>query len=213
MEKVDYMIGYQEYDLDTLQLTTYHKTTPIFGNRLICKSYDKDGNYEGYQYGLYSDVSKKNNPYAGWEPPLVQYLLKKSSDLKLLHVAFDVNHELVKKDLFIPFFDIPNLVNYYPDFDCIHEIDLILKMGFSAGLSFQFYVNGDLSIEILDLNTPVNQYLFLESCIKHQLITKEQIKYIKSVAKSHRFSIKFKWKNNKLNLKSYVRDVTNWRRG
>jgi len=212
MEKLDYMIGYQEHDLDELRLTAYHKATPVFGNRLLCRSYDQDGNYEGYQYGMYSNINKKNNPYAGWEPPLIQYLLKKSNKLKLLHVAYNVNHELVKKDSLIPFFEIPNLVKYYPDFDFIQEIDLILKMGFSNALNFQFYVDGGLSIEMLGLDTPTNQNSFIESCIDHQLITREQIKYVKSAAKSHRFSIKFKWKKNKLNLKAYVRDVMNWQR-
>ena len=57
----------------------------------------------------------------------------------------------------------------------------------------------------------MRNYLFFEACSYRQLLTKEQIEYVKLIANSHRrFTVKFKWKNNKLNRKFYVRDVYNW---
>lgn len=211
MKKLDYKIGFQEHDLDKLQLITYHKINPTDSDILLCKSYDQDGNYEGYQHFVYLNVTKKNNPYVGWGIPLVDYLINTTDEIQLLHIAYDLNHNVVRKDLGVSFYDVPSLVKYYPDLECIKEIDLILKMGFSAGLSFQFYVDGNLSIEMIGLKKPTSNYMFFEACCYRQLLTKEQIEYVKSIANSHRrFTIKFKWKNNKLNRKFYVRDVYNW---
>ena len=211
MKKLDYKVGFQEHDLDKLQLITYHKINPTSDDLLLCKSYDQYGNYEGYQHFVYLKVTKENNPYAGWEIPLVDYLINTTDEMRLLHVAYDLNHNVVKKDLGVSFQDIPNLVKYYPDLECIQEIYLISKMGFSPWLSFQFYVDGNLSIEMVALKKPVSKYLFFEACSYRQLLTKEQIEYVKLIANSHRlFTIKFKWENNKLNRKFYVRDVYNW---
>jgi len=57
----------------------------------------------------------------------------------------------------------------------------------------------------------MSNYLFFEACGYRQLLTKEQIEYVKSIANAdRRFTIKFKWENNKLKRKFYVRDVYNW---
>ena len=211
MKKLDYKIGFQEHDLDKLQLITYHKINPTDSDILLCKSYDQDGNYEGYQHLMYLNVTKKNNPCAEWEIPLVEYLINTTDEIRLLHVAYDLNHNVVRKDLRVSFQDVPNLLKYYPDLECIQEIDLVSKMGFSPWLSFQFYADGNLSIEIIGLKNLMRNYLFFEACGYRQLLTKEQIEYVKSIANSHRrFTVKFKWKNNKLNRKFYVRDVYNW---
>ncbi len=209
MEK-DYMIGYQEHDLDKLTMVSYHKVMPVFGNRLIAKTYNVDGVYEGYQYGMYSAINKSSNPYEGWESDIIKYWMNTNKNLTLLHVAYDAKHNLVKKDLRVSFLDVPNLSKYYPNLEKISDVDFVLKIGTSEVLNFQFYVNGNISIEFIALNTDKKRVDILDQCLNCDLITEKQKQYIKTVAKNNLFSIKFGWKNNKLVLKSYVRDVNNW---
>jgi hypothetical protein len=207
------MIGYQEHDLDTLKLTTYHKVFPVFGNRLIARSYDQDGNYEGYQYGMYSEVSKNNNPYEGWEPELITYLLERRKKIQLLHVAFDVEHNLVKKDIRVSFKDLPKLSNYYADLEKIDDVDFLVRMGMSSVVNVQFYVNKNMSIEFMALDTALKRNMLLEHCVTSELLTTKQKHYVKEVASEYYCSVKFGWKNGKLTKKCYVRDINNWEGG
>jgi len=211
--KLEYMIGFQEHDLELLKVISYHTVYPIWETEgLFAKSYDlKTSRYEGYQYGVYKKILDTENPFEGWESKLYKYWIINNCDLTLLHEAYTPSGKLIKKDVQVIWNDVPNLLNYYPNLEKLKIINDLISESVSYHINFQFYINGKISIEFF--NGSKDYKLDKRSFVKYDLLTEMQYDYIsQSIFDNLPYSLKFKWDNQgRIYQKFYVQDVNNWK--
>ena len=206
------MIGFQEHDLRSLKMISYHMVYPIKNTSyLYAKSYNiRTSKYEGYQYGYYEKIKETENPFESWEPQIYKHLIINNSDVTYMHEAYTPNDQLVKKDIRVIWNQVPDLLEFYPTLEKIDIINTLIKSNIAYHINFQFYVNGNLSIEFF--NDSWGYKLKKESYYHHGLLTDDQLKYInQSVFEGLSYSVKFKWNNTgKISEKFYVQDVSDY---
>jgi hypothetical protein len=210
--KLSYMIGFQEHDLRSLKMISYHTVYPIKDTGyLYAKSYNtKTSQYEGYQYGYYERIGETENPFEGWEPLIYKHWIVNDCDLTYMHEAYTPDNQLVKRDIRVIWYDIPDLLKYYWSLEKIDIINHLIQSQYSHHINFQFYVNGNISIEFF--SDSWGYKLTKDSFYHHGLLTQNQVEYItQDIFTDFSYSIKFKWDSNgKISEKFYVQDVRNW---
>lgn len=206
------MIGFQEHDLRSLKMISYHMVYPIKDTGyLYAKSYNtRTSKYEGYQHGYYEQIKDTDNPFEGWEPQIYKHWVINNCDVTYMHEAYTPEDQLVKRDVRVIWNQVPDLLLFYPNLEKIDIISNLIHSNVSYHINFQFYVNGNLSIEFF--NDSWGYKLTKESFLHYELLTDEQVEYIsQSEFNNLSYSVKFKWDElGKISEKFYVQDVDNW---
>jgi hypothetical protein len=211
--EVNYIIGYQEHDLENLNMITYHTIFPVYNSKsLFAFAYDYPSlACEGYQYGMYCSIDNDDNYFSTFD--IFNDWVKNNIEFTLFHVAHDTKHRLIKKDIKIKSIDACNLFKYYPQLQHVQHVNKLLQINCSKIVNFQFYLDGKICVEFVGLNTINEKHQFISECIETGLLTNKHQRYIENICGDRKFSVKFKWDSqNKLVRKLYVRDVENWQR-
>lgn len=177
---------------------------------LYAKSYNTlTSKYEGYQYGYYEQIRDTENPFESWEPKIYKHWIINNCDVTYMHEAYTPKDELIKRDVRVIWNEIPDLLEYYTNFEKIEIINNLIKSKVSYHINFQFYVNGNLSIEFF--SDSWGYELSKRSYVDKNLLSETQYNYIMQPQfEGKSYSLKFKWTDGKISEKFYIQDVDNW---